>query len=63
MRRRPEFRQLLMGMSISRYLPRDGDRGLRALQREREQARAPPAAEDDAEDVVHEGVSGVTRTF
>jgi hypothetical protein len=37
---------------------RDGDRGLGALQREREQARSPSAAEDDAEDVVHEGSPG-----
>ena len=53
-RRISACRQLLMGMSISRFLPPDWHGWLRAVLSQREQPRPLAAAEDDREDfVVH----------
>ena len=53
MRRISEFRQLLIGMSMSRYLPPMGTAGFGAGMGQRKQARAAPASEDDRQNVAH----------
>ena len=51
MRRMSACRQLLIGMSISRYLPPIGTAGFERVCGQREEARALPAAEDDRQRV------------
>ena len=54
-RRMSACRQLLIGMSISRYLPADRHGRLRAVLRQRKQPRPLAAAENDREDFVVHG--------
>ena len=54
-RRMSACRQLLIGMSISRYLPPIGTAGFERMLGERKQARALTAAENEREDFVVHG--------